>query len=620
MIPLNPYQKAALNGNIRVEHIHGTIDGAFDFYGNNVISLTYSNRCSSTDDITFGLAYIGQITATFRDVSINRGLWTFGREIFIEWGFDYTDENDEVQTRWIPLGKFYIASAEWDDFGVNVVANDVISKLDKDFGGTQTGLNTIGWLARFACQQCGVTWGMTDAEAEALPNGSASLRMSDKNDVKTWRDYLAWLASTAGGFLTADRNGNVIIRSFAYPGYSDSWGTGQRIQGAVFADFDTAYDGVSYQDIATNSKIDMPGINSHGSGHYIQLGANPFIQDNPGAVKVLADLATELTIAPFSASLLSTMVYDLGDVVENYGGLAGTNVMISILMGIDWEYKNLTKFSCYGSDPALQAGKSQTDKALNGLQSQIKADVIEFVKFINSERYTIDSVETDIAELRFGLVNTRDVETWAEIKFKATSPAKITIKYYYDGELVAAYSPEETFEDAGALLWITDEVLNYKSGTAGSDKIHTANYHYHLNNVSSGTAHRWRITVTAETGEIEIPIGGVHVVMWAPGMISENAWAGYISASDEIPFLKFKPLDLFGELSDSATTRIESSDTLITENGDILTTEAGEDITMANIELLPDAEALDGTEYIPVVQNGQTVKITTQNLADLGGN
>lgn len=578
MIPLNPYQKAALNGNIRVEHIHGTIDGAFDFYDENVISLTYSNRCSNTDDITFGLAYVGQITATFHDVSINRGLWTYGREIYIEWGFDYKDENEETVTMWVPVGKFYIASAEWDDFGVNVVANDVIYKLDKDFGGVQTGLNTIGGLAKFACLQCGVPWGMSDAEAADLPNGSASLRMNDKNDVKTWRDYLAWLASTAGGFLTADRNGAVVIRSFEHPGYIETWGTGQRIAGSVFADYDTAYDGVSYQDITQNAKVDMPSMNPHGSGRYISLGANPFIQDNMSAVKVLAELASELTIVPFTASLLSTMVYDLGDVVVNQGGIAGDYPMPSILMGIDWEYKNLTKFSCYGADPALQAGKSQTDKALNGLQSQIKADVIEFIKFINSAPYSIGQEETEIADLRFALVNNRDVETWVEIKFTATSPAKLTIKYYFDGELVAAYSPEETFEDAGALLWITDEVLNYKSGTAGSDKVHTANYHYHLNNVSSGTAHHWTITVTADTGEITIPTGDVHVVMWAPGMIGENEWAGYITANDDIPFLPFKPLDLFGDLADDAdlhTTAPVTGDR-VTTDGDVRITTDGD--------------------------------------------
>lgn len=578
MIPLDPYQKAALNSNIRVEHIHGTIDGSFDFYDGNVIALSYSNRCSNTDDISFGLAYVGQITATFYGVSLNRGLWNVGREIFIEWGFEYEDENEETQTKWVPVGKFYITSAEWDDLGVTVVANDAISKLDKDYGGVQTGLNTISGLARFACQQCGVSWGMTDQEAEALPNGTASLRMSDKNDVKTWRDYLAWLASTAGGFLTADRNGNIIIRSFEYPGFYDTWGTGQRIVGSVFADYDTAYDGVSYQDITQNSKVEMPGVNTHGSGRYIELGANPFIQDNMAAVKVLADLATELTIMPFSASLLSTMIYDLGDVVVNQGGIAGEYPLPSILMGIDWEYKNLTKFACYGADPALQAGKSKTDKALNGLQSQIKADIIEFTKYINSVPFEIGQEETEVADLRFALVNNRDVETWAELKFTATSPGKLTIKYYLDGELIEAYSPEETFEDAGALLWITDEILNYKSGTAGSDKVHTSNYHYHLNNVSSGTSHHWTITVTADTGAINIPVGGVHVVLWAPGMVGENEWAGYINASDNIPFLKFKPLDLFGDLEDSAELHTDQPVTgdRVTVDGDTRTTTGGD--------------------------------------------
>lgn len=577
MYSINPLQKIALQKNVRVEHVRGLINGRHEFTDANVIALSYSNRASNTDDISFGLAYVGQITATFCDVGIERHGWGANMPISLEWGFDYIDENEQTATCWVPVGVFYIASADWDDVGVNVVANDAISKLDKDYGGYQTGINTIGGLAKFACQQCGVSWGMTDAEALALPNGSRSLRLSDKNDIKTYRDFLGWLACTAGGFLTADRNGNIIIRSFEAAEPVATWGTGQRITGSVFADYDTAYDGVSYQDIGQNTAVNMPGMNPRNSGRYISIGANPFIQDNKPAVQTLAEIATDLHITPFTGSLLSTMIYDLGDIIENQGGIAGASSIISYIMAIDWEYKNLTKFSCYGADPALQAGKSQTDKALDGLKSQIKADVIEFTKFINSAPYTIGNEEQDIASLRFGLVNTRDVETWAELKFTATSPAKMTIRYYLDGALVEEYSPEETFEDAGALLWITGEVLNYKSGNAGTDKIHTLNFHYHLNNVNSGTAHNWRITVQADTGEVNIPVGGVHVVMWAPGMIGENEWAGYISAADNIPFMPFRPLDIFGDLSDDATlTTTQQTGDRGTVNGDIRITTDGD--------------------------------------------
>lgn len=42
---------------------------------------------------------------------------------------------------------------------------------------------------------------------------------------------------------------------------------------------------------------------------------------------------------------------------------------------------------------------------------------------------------------------------------------------------------------------------------------------------------------------------------------------------------------------------------------------------MANVKIseLTNAATLDGTEVLPIVQDGATVKVTTQDIADLGG-
>lgn len=169
MITLTNEQKAELYRHTRVDHVRGTVGGvAFD--DSNVISMHYSNRCSNTDDISFGLAYVGQINVTFCNIPVYRKNWKAGKRIEIEWGFDYTDENDEPATFWADAGVFFIASADWTDTGINVIANDVISKFDKSFGGIQTNANTIGGFAEFACQECGVDFALTTAQARLLPD------------------------------------------------------------------------------------------------------------------------------------------------------------------------------------------------------------------------------------------------------------------------------------------------------------------------------------------------------------------------------------------------------------------------------------------------------------------
>ncbi len=336
-------------------------------------------------------------------------------------------------------------------------------------------------------------------------------------------------------------------------------------------------------------------------------------------LEIMAMALNQIQYTPATISMLGDPCYDLGDTIRFIGGIAGTQCDLCV-MRFDYTFNQRYSITTFGENPKADGARSKAEKNATNSSSSKDTDNINFSKYANADDYLIGNSETEISKIRFALVNPREVETWTEIKFNATSPSKITVKYYYDGQLIDSYIPEETYGDGGSLLWVEDEVLNYKSSNQGNNMLHTINLHYHLSDVTPGMAHKWEVTVTADTGEIYIPTDGVHTVMWAPSMIGEDQWSGFIEANDEMPFLPFQPMAIIGDLSDSATIRTGSSDTLITESGDVLTTEAGEDITMANIELLPDADALDGTEYIPVVQNGQTVKITTQNLADLGGN
>lgn len=578
MIVLTNEQKAALYKNTRVDHVRGTV-GTYSFDDSNIISLHYSNRCSNTDDVSFGLAYIGQISVEFCKMPIPRTKWKAGTVITLEWGFDYI-ENDIIYTVWSPAGVFYLNSAEWTDTGVSVLASDVISKFDKAFGGIQTNANTIGGFAEFACQQVNVEFALTSGQARLLPNGTVTFELNDKNDIKTWRDFIAWVAQLAGGFVTATRDGKVIIKSFADSTVVDTWGTGVRIAGSVFSDFDTAYDGVSFTLVEDNANVDLYGYNILGSGVFIKLGANPFIQGNFSAAKNIATVANSVAWTPFTTSLLSNMVYDLGDLITCVNGVAGSDPLTVCLMSIDWEFKGLTQYKGFGADPALTAGKSKTDKALNTLQSQTQGEKINFVQFINSSDLEIESNQVEIADVKFAVAVPTDVEIWQEIKLTATNPSDLTLYYYLDEELIEVYQPSEEWNQGGGFdVWVENSALCFKRSAAEPTNTHTVNFHYHLTDVSNGNYHHWTVYAVASTGTVSVETGDEHIILWAQGMASEENWGGMLSAADSVPFLLFKPMELFGTLSDSVTLTTSLPENLITEDGDAIITEDGDNIT-----------------------------------------
>lgn len=554
MYPISNALKAQLQKHTRVEHVRGTI-GDKSFGDSNVISMTYSNRCSNTDDVSFGLAYIGQLTATFIDVGISRKNWKVGKKITLEWGVEYRDEDDYVVVEWLPVGVFYISSAEWTDQGVNVTANDAVSKLDKAFGNIQTSANTIGALAAFACQQCGLEFALTSAEAEQLPNGGRDLELYGENDVKTWRDYISWLACTAGGYVTATRDGKITIRSFADAEVVDTWGTGVRIAGGTFADYDTAYDGITYNIIKYNTEQGIYGSNQHGTLNLISIGANPFMQEDIGLAyaRVLADVATGIEFTPFQTSLLSNLVYDLGDVVNCYAGLAGSEQVACCIMSIDWSLKELTQFKGFGADPSLSKGKSKTDKAMSGIKSQIADDKIEFTKYTNSSAITIGSTEVELVDVRFAITNLNDVEEWTEIKATIADGTEIEFYYYLDGQLYGVYVPEISRDMSKLNIYADGECACFYFVQGGGQNVQTFNLHKHLVDIVGGTNHNWQVTAKCLNGSASIAVGDLYCLLWAQGMLGEDKFGGYIPAEDSIPFVEFSPLDLFGTLSDNAS-------------------------------------------------------------------
>jgi hypothetical protein len=64
------------------------------------------------------------------------------------------------------------------------------------------------------------------------------------NDVETWRDLVSWLAQTIGCFATADREGNIVFRSFNQT-VVDTIDDAHRFTGGSFSDYVTRYTGLS---------------------------------------------------------------------------------------------------------------------------------------------------------------------------------------------------------------------------------------------------------------------------------------------------------------------------------------------------------------------------------------
>lgn len=502
----------ALHKQAREERIRGKV-GGHDFTDVNVTHLSYSNRCSDTSDLTLGSAYIGQIEIGFVNVPINRGSWK-GQVITLEWGLVLADDSVEF----IPIGVFTVTEASWSGTGVLIKASDNIAKFDSNFAVSATN-GTPYDLLSMACKDCGVTLGMTVSEMESLPNGREVLSLYSYNDVKTYRDFIGWVAQTCGGFAYCDRFGRLKVKSFSSSVVVDSISEREREYSSIFSDFATSYEGISVVNI--DEKITEYYSNGN-VGSVINLGSNPFLQFGTKETRYLerqtiADSLKDCKWVPFQSSVLSNMAYDLGDLLTCSGGIAGDEEIVCCIMSIEWEVKNLTSLRGFGADPSLSSGKSKTDKVINGLLSRTSENEVIFYTFENSQEFELgENEEEEIIKIRFATITPKTVNLWHEINLDVTSKRDdglITCQVFY---------------------YLDDELLSYKPVTTwDNDGKHILTLLYFINGTEGGQAHEWSVVLKISGGTATIDRGDIHASLYGQGLVASDNWNGIIEATEE---------------------------------------------------------------------------------------
>lgn len=499
----------AAKRNARREHVRGTI-GAVSFTDENVISLTYSNRCSDTADVSFGSAYVGQIKATFKNVNIPRGSWR-NLAVSLQFGIEIDDET----TEYIPVGEFYIASATWNDQGISIIANDVMSKLDRAMtADTMAGdpYQILQWTA----SACGINLGQTQADVEALPNGTEVIGLYAENNVTTYRDMISSLAAFLGGYATADREGNLVIRSWSDSEVVDTLAYNKRTFGSSFSDYETLYDGITVTD--TSDGLEH-FYGRTGNGAIIKLGENPFMQYGIDTVKsrqrnAVATVAQGINWTPFRASILSNLIYDLGDLITMTGGVAGTSLTCCV-MGIEWSSKQTTTLQGYGADPSVASGKSKTDKALKGVASKSETNKVKTLTFTNVEQISFTNDWTEIGKIRFAVTEDQPVQIHGVAKTDLATDGTVWLRYKVNSEV----------QPTANAPFI--HVIQFPEGED------TVTFFFPVE-VLGGQFNDVTVEIMSDTtGTIDVQ--DVWMSIMATG-INEAAWEGLIEVSDEYLF------------------------------------------------------------------------------------
>ena len=422
----------------------GTI-GSVSFSDENILkgSLSISNQCGDNSTFNLGGVYIGQMNCTFINVNISRNDW-IGKAITLS-----ITINDEET---IPVGVYYIDSAEHTKGMTSVTAYDAMKKFDIALAANTSSINDspfniLSWL----CLQCGVTLGMTQGEVEALPNGTETFFISASGDIETYRDILYWLSQTLGGFATIDRNGNLAIRTY-HSTADDTIDYEIRYNTSRYGDEIVKFSGFYWTDEETGEA--RYEHLTPDTDYYVTLGINPFLQTGlrDNYINGILSALDEIEYNDCNVSIPFGIHYDLGDVLQFPNG-QGSSTNKFCIISYTWNYYGEYKIK---SIAVPKTSKNKSDKNITALMRKNTSEKIQYYLIVNTGDITIfDGHSADIIDLYFAssknTVVIFDAELHCDIETTVDGTdyydAIVQFTYFYNNLELTGVEPIETWLD-----------------------------------------------------------------------------------------------------------------------------------------------------------------------------
>lgn len=475
-------------------------------------SFTITNQCSEQNDVKIGSVYIGELKCTFKP-ELPVPDWTNAQIVASEGlligGTAWED---------VPLGVYTVSEANDTEYGVDITAYDNMARFNRSCTVDIT-IGTPYELLTLACTTCEVELGMTQADVDALPNGTESLSLYTENDIETWQDFVFWVAQATGTIATMDREGKLVLRSYTQ-NVVDTLTNHERFTGSKFSKFETRYSGLS----CVNMENDTTSYYGSDPDNYLtyNLGSNPFLQYGVDSYKeqirrAVLDALLKIDYVPFETSCLCGAMYDLGDIIRCTDGIAPGK--LGCVMMYDYTFNGGYKITGFGSDPALATAKSKTDKNLEGLRNNVSTNEILFFNYENASAIQIDDGESKaIIDIRFTSSVSIGVLFQAEILLEATATeADVigTIEYTLNDVTIIGYNPTETWKNGKHILSLMYMLM-----------------------IEENSINRWMVKLNIAGGSIAI--AQVRAVIYGQGLVGTIEWDGFITLEEKLTQIALK--------------------------------------------------------------------------------
>ena len=493
----------------------------------------------------------------------------------------YTLEDAEVELSYhlrladgayenVPMGIFEVSEANRTMHVLELKAYDRMFRFDRAFNGFETIGTAYGMMA-LCSTACGVELAQSQAEIEALPNGSELLSIYPENDIETYRDVLYFTAQVLGGFFCINREGKLEFRQY---GETPVIAILQKHRfSSSFSDFVTRYTAVSSTNLRTQTS-EYYALETD-DGLTMNLGTNPLLQFGleETRAELCGNILTALSVVnyvPFDSDTIGNPALDLGDVLTFSGGQADAQ-QITCVTSFTVKIGGRQSLKCVGKNPRLSQAKSKNDKNISGLLNQIEAGKIGIHTFTNASEYTIGEADVRIISIEFASKEENHAQFFGQVVVdvaadptvrSANASGTIVIPFpsgntgdsggaadIENGSEDGAAGEETTdipvdvslpvtwTEDGKAVCYVTFELnnaeilLHHPVETWHSGK-HILSLYYPIENIVPNITNTFNVYLRMEDGSGSVGIGDCIASISGQAMAAAAAWDGRIDIEE----------------------------------------------------------------------------------------
>ena len=574
MYPVSEAFLQAVQGNTRKYYWTGKITTAggveYPFDQEDIVkgSGYITAQCCGNSEIELGAVYAAEM----------------GISLFLD--IDrYTLEDAEVELSYhlrlasgayetVPMGIFEVSEANRTVHVLELKAYDRMLRFDRAFNGFETIGTAYGMMA-LCSMACGVELAQTQAEIEALPNGSELLSIYPENDIETYRDVLYFTAQVLGGFFCINRAGKLEFRQYGETPVIEI--LQKHRFSSSFSDFVTRYTAVSSTNLRTQTS-EYYALETD-DGLTMNLGVNPLLQFGLEETRAelcgnILDALSKVNYVPFDSDTIGNPALDLGDVLIFSGGQADAG-QITCVTSFTVKIGGRQSLKCVGKNPRLSQAKSKNDKNISGLLNQIEAGKIGIHTFTNASEYIIGETNVRVISIEFASKEENHAQFFGQVVVDvAADPAARSANA--SGTIVIPFSsgdsessepsgtapsgseagtsssaadaagtdisvdvslPVTWTEDGKAVCYVTFELnnaeilLHHPVETWHSGK-HILSLYYPIENIVPNITNTFNVYLRMEDGSGSVGIGDCIASISGQAMAAAAAWDGRIDIEE----------------------------------------------------------------------------------------